>query len=116
MNYRDTLDSLEYPVDRAHETAQDIREILNDDSIFGELIANSVGEAIARMIDKSGLDNFVNGGIDNAKSMVNDSLQGAVQGAIKSEKFTTELAEALAVKEVGRDLDDFHKNDKEMEP
>ena len=106
---------------RAEEISQDVSAAFNDDTIFSELIANSVGEAIAQAIEKSGLDAFVNDSIDGAKSLMAGAVQEAVHGAINSEKFTVEFAEALAQKEVDRELDDFHRNDnhlddREMEP
>ncbi len=117
MSYKDELNNFEQPDGmygsdmRVREISQDISAALNDDSVFAELISNSVGEAIAQAIDKSGLDAFVNGSIDGAKAMITN----AVQDTIESQEFTVGLAGKMAEKEIDRELNDFHKNNNEME-
>jgi len=125
MSYKETLNNFEQTDDmygsdmRIQEISQDISAALNDDSLFGQLIANSVGEIIAQSIEKSGLDAFVNDGMDGTKSMVasatHEAILGAVQDTINSQEFTVGLAGKMAEKEVERELNDFHKNDKEPE-
>jgi len=130
MNYQDTLSNFENndhiyePETRAEEISQDINAVLNDGSVFSQLIANSVGEALARAIDKSGLDAFVNGTIENLKSVSAE----AVYDAMNSEQFTHEFAQSLSMslaqKEVDREIQNLPEqapedkempNDKEMD-
>jgi len=117
MSYKDTLnnfdqaDHLHEPETRTEEISQDIHQVLNDGSVFSELIANSVGEGLAKAIEKSGLDSLSSGAVDNMTS----TLSEAVHNAINGEQFTHEIAQGLAQKEVDREMQNPHKQNKEME-
>ena len=103
MSYKDQLEKLDHiyeSEERADEIARDIHDVLNDGSVFGELIASSVGEALARTIEKSGLDGFVNQGVDEMKSVVAE----AVHNAMGSDEFTHEFADLMARKEIDREM------------
>jgi len=121
MSYKDELNNFEqadgmYGSDmRVQEISQDISAALNDDSLFGQLIANSVGEAIAHTIDKSGLDAFVTDSKHMIASATHEAILGAVQDTMKSQEFTVGLAGKMAEKEIDRELNDFHKRNNEME-
>jgi len=114
MSYKDTLDNLDHiyePELRADVIAQDIHDVFSDGSVFGELIANSVGEAIAQTIDKSGLDAVVNQGVDEMQSIVSE----AVHNAINSEQFTHEFASSMARKEIDREMQNLPEENKGFE-
>ena len=103
MTYKQALDKLDHIYEaetRADEISQDIHAVLNDGSVFGELIASSVGEAIAKTIEKTGLDGFVNQGVEEMKHVVSE----AVHNAINSDQFTHEFASRVAEKEIDREL------------
>jgi len=121
MNYKDTLNSFEEPEHiyepetRAEEISQDIHAALDDGSIFGELIASSVGEAISNVIDKSGLDAYISDNINNLKSSIAESITGS----LSNEDFVKDFAETIAQKEVDRELQSLPgeplEKDKELE-
>ena len=122
MNYKDTLDSFadseslttEIPLvgERAEEISQDMHNALSDGSVFGELFANSIGEAVAQAIDKSGLDNLANHLVEKAKTYAVD----AVQEVIGSDKFVDSFSEKMAQAEATRELETYlDSRQKEME-
>ena len=122
MSYKETLNSFEKadhiyePETRVEEISHDIEAAISDDSVFGQLIANSVGEAIAQAIDKSGLDAFVNDSKSSAMDSLNNTIHGAVQDTINSQEFTVGLAEKMAEKEVDREMPNLDKDHREIEP
>ena len=116
MTYKEALDKLDHiyePELRAEEISQDIHDVFSDGSVLGELIASSVGEALAQAIEKTGLDNFINQGIDEVKFIASE----AVHNAINSDQFTHEFASSMAKKEVERELLHFPEEPKgNLEP
>jgi len=117
MSYKEqlnqTLKELQnYPVNREKEIANDIHDVLSDGSAFGELLAIGISEIASKTIEKIGIEKLAEKGIDGFKSIVEE----ATSNALKEPEFSRELGQAMMKKEVDRDLDDFHKNDKEMEP
>ena len=117
MSYKEQLnqtsDHLQnYPESRAEEISNDIREVLSDGSAFGELLAIGISEIASKTIDKIGIEKLAEKGIDGFKSIVEE----ATENALKEPEFSRELGQAMMKKEVDRELDDFHKDDKEMEP
>jgi len=135
MNYQDRLNNLELapeglapqeptsgepdhiyePEARSQEISEDIHSAFSDGSLFGELIANSVGEALSKSIDKSGLDAYISDNIDDLKDTVSD----AIYGSMNSDEFVHKFAETMAQKEVDREMQNLPetatKEDKEME-
>ena len=113
MSYSDQLNNMQdFANDikelRSEEISQDIHNVLNDGTVFGELIANSIGEAVATAIDKSGLDTAVTQAVSDLKSVVSE----AANNAIKSPEFSQELGSKVADMQTDRDFQ--NDNAKEM--
>ena len=106
MRYINTLnnirnvDEIYAPEKRAENIALDIREVLSDGTVFGELIANSVGETLAFAIEKSGLDQAVIDGILKIK----EGFSKGVEDFLKSDEFVAPLSNALATKQMDREM------------
>jgi len=109
MSNHDTL-QFDEPETRADEISQDIHQVLNDGSVFSELIANSIGEGLTKAIEKSGLNSLSPKAIDNMTS----SLSEAVHNAINGEQFTHEIAQSLAQKEIDREIQNALEQIKKM--
>ena len=116
MSYKEKLNSFSndnHPYQgeqRSEQISNDIKNAFEDGSVFGELIAASVGEAMSKFIDKSGLDGLVNDSIDGLKSIASEAAISAVQ----SEQFTSGLGLNLAQKEVDREAPSWAGQSKEM--
>lgn len=103
MGYKDQLNTMSndnaIQEDRGLQISQDIRDVLNDNTVFGELVAASVGEAAARAIDKWGIDSITEKGIEGIKAVANY----AVTEALRSEEFSSRLGDELGWKDTQRE-------------
>ena len=106
MTYKDKLNSFSndslglHSETRAQEISNDIRSAFGDGTVFGELIANSVGEALAKMIEKSGMDDLVSNGVEGLKNTIGQ----AASSAFKSDEFNDTLSHKMAQAEVDREM------------
>ena len=100
LNNLRTVEEIYSPEQRAENIALDIREVLSDGTVFGELIANSVGETLAFVLDKSGIDQAIIDGIVKLKEV----FAKDIENVLKSDEFVTPLSNALATKQMGREM------------
>lgn len=106
MSYKDQLHEIAQQqqndqANRVQEITQDVKDVFNDGSVFGQLVADSVGEALGKTI-----------GTVAAKT--EEVIKGAVENALQSDQFTASLGEQLGWKEAERQQVNTNVPDREM--
>lgn len=101
---------------RKEEIANDIKDVLSDGTVFGDLIAESMAtllsKSIATIEGKVGEKKDI--ALSAIKSIASDIVQNGFDAETSIDKFSKRLAEEMEAKEHARDKD-FSRDEKAMD-
>ncbi len=112
--YKDQLHKIveesSFPADRAEDIKHDLKSVFDDGSLVGEMVGDIVSTTVGGMINKSGIDDFVDWTTDNIKSFVNE----AVMTVLESNELLSQMADSLAQKQAEREVNNSQERSTEM--
>ena len=101
---------------RKEEIANDIKDVLSDGTVFGDLIAESMATLLSKSIavieEKVGEKKDV--ALSAIKSIASEIVQNGFDAETSIDKFSKRLAEEMEAKEHARDKD-FSRDEKAMD-
>ena len=102
--------------ERTQEISNDIKDVLSDGTVFGDLIA----ESMATLLSKSAatveevVGEKTKATLDAIKSFASDVLKNSLDIETSIDKFSKKLAEEMEAKEYTRDKD-YSRDEKSMD-
>lgn len=101
---------------RKEEIASDIKNVLSDGTVFGDLIAESMATLLAKSVEiaEAYIGEKKDIALDIIKSFGSDVLQNSFDAETSIDKFSKRLAEGMEAKEHTREKD-YSRDEKAMD-
>lgn len=102
--------------ERTKEIANDIKDVLSDGTVFGDLIAESMATLLSKSaeIAEAYIGEKKDAALSIIKSIANDVVQNSFEAETSIDKFSKRLAEEMEGKEHSRDKD-YSRDEKSMD-
>lgn len=101
---------------RKEEIANDIKDVLSDGTVFGDLIAETMATLLSKSVEiaETYIGEKKDMTLDIIKSFGSDVLQNSFDAETSIDKFSKRLAEGMEAKEYTRDKD-YSRDEKAMD-